>query len=222
MAHSLSLMSCHKKHNLPAHGAAVSDLDEGHEGLSEPTKDTSHIEDLQNVIIISKPEFMGSFKLGNVWGFVQLIHRPMQSKKSAKQKTKHCLTWDFLSALLKTQITKTCIRFNETRTHLSDQCVDRFCHGVVRHGRHRHVGHLWCRVELVEDGELIRQTIGGGILCLGYVLSKYRVVKLNFTPEIEAFYMLFERSLSIFSNISQTAYSVKSSWANLYKDIERL
>ena len=27
----------------------------------------------------------------------------------------------------------------------------------------------------------------------------YRVVQLNFTPEIELFYMLFERSLSIFS-----------------------
>ena len=61
-----------------------------------------------------------------------------------------------------------------------------------------------------------------GAFCASDVLSKYRVVKLNFTPEIEAFYMLFERSLSIFSNISQTAYSVKSSWANLYKDIERL
>ena len=27
----------------------------------------------------------------------------------------------------------------------------------------------------------------------------YRVVQLNFTPEIELFYMLFQRSLSIFS-----------------------
>ena len=27
----------------------------------------------------------------------------------------------------------------------------------------------------------------------------YRVVQLNFTPEIEVFYMLFERPLSIFS-----------------------
>ena len=31
------------------------------------------------------------------------------------------------------------------------------------------------------------------------VLTLYRVVQLNFSPEIEVFYMLFERSLSLFS-----------------------
>ena len=31
--------------------------------------------------------------------FVQLIHRPMQVKKSAVEIHKHCLTWYFLSAL---------------------------------------------------------------------------------------------------------------------------
>ena len=31
---------------------------------------------------------------------------------------------------------------------------------------------------------------------------RYRVVQLNFTPEIEVFYMMFERPLSIFSMTS--------------------
>ena len=33
-------------------------------------------------------------------------------------------------------------------------------------------------------------------------MIKYKVVQLNFTPEIEVFYMLFERDLSIFSMTS--------------------
>ena len=32
--------------------------------------------------------------------------------------------------------------------------------------------------------------------------THYRVVQLNLTPEIEVFYVLFDRSLSIFSMIS--------------------
>ena len=32
-----------------------------------------------------------------------------------------------------------------------------------------------------------------------YTSCKYRLVQLNFTPEIEVFYIMFERSLSIFS-----------------------
>ena len=40
--------------DLPAHGAAVGDLDEGHEGLSEPSEDASHVEDLNWIITFSK------------------------------------------------------------------------------------------------------------------------------------------------------------------------
>jgi len=50
--------------------------------------------------IHSLPELIRSLKLGNVWVFVHLIHRPRRTKKSAVQKLEHCLTWDFLSALL--------------------------------------------------------------------------------------------------------------------------
>ena len=44
--------------------------------------------------------------------------------------------------------------------------------------------------------------------------QSYRVVQLNFTPEIEAFYRLFDRSLSIISNASlkQHIHSVPKIW----------
>ena len=40
------------------------------------------------------------------------------------------------------------------------------------------------------------------MLLKGGKKQDYRVVQLNFTPVIEAFYMLFQRSLSIFSMTS--------------------
>ena len=43
---------------------------------------------------------------------------------------------------------------------------------------------------------------GGGKETLWLNRSLYRVVQLNFTPEIEVFYVLFDRSLSIFSMTS--------------------
>ena len=49
------------------------------------------------------------------------------------------------------------------------------------------------------------------------------MVKLNLTPEIEVFYMLSQRSLSIFSMTSVKQHieyfnsGVKSSWTSLYK-----
>ena len=39
-------------------------------------------------------------------------------------------------------------------------------------------------------------------LGLALPLSLYRVVQLNFTPEIKVFYMLIDRSFSIFSMTS--------------------
>ena len=47
---------------------------------------------------MSWAELIGSLKLGNVWVFVQLICGPPRPE-SAVQKPKHCLTWDFPSAL---------------------------------------------------------------------------------------------------------------------------
>lgn len=34
-------------HYLPTHGAAIGDLDEGHDGFSEPPEDASHVKDLK-------------------------------------------------------------------------------------------------------------------------------------------------------------------------------
>ena len=54
-----------------------------------------------------------------------------------------------------------------------------------------------------------------------FLFTKYRVVKLNFTPEIEVFYMLLERSLSYFSitylkhNIEYFHFRYKSSLTSL-------
>ena len=51
-----------------------------------------------------------------------------------------------------------------------------------------------------------RLPLAAGVISrnLGPVIFQalYRVVQLNFTPEIEVFYMLFERSLSIFNMTS--------------------
>ena len=59
-------------------------------------------------------------------------------------------------------------------------------------------------------------------------MTVFRVVQLNFSPEIQVFYMRFERALSIFSTslkqhitvlycIYITSISgVKSSWTSLY------
>ena len=59
-------------------------------------------------------------------------------------------------------------------------------------------------------------------LGLALPLSLYRVVQLNFTPEIEVFDMQFDRSHSIFSmtslkqQINNASISgVKSSWTSL-------
>ena len=55
-------------------------------------------------------------------------------------------------------------------------------------------------------------------------IGTYRVVQLDFAPEIEVFYMLFERHLSIFSltslkqHIEYVNFQCKSSWTSLYKD----
>ena len=49
-----------------------------------------------------RPELIESLKLGNLQVFVQLIHRQTRTKNQLK-KPKHCLTWDFLSALTMTE-----------------------------------------------------------------------------------------------------------------------
>jgi len=49
----------------------------------------------QSLLPTMWPELIGSLKLGNILVFVQQIY----DNKSAVQKPKHCLTWDFPSAL---------------------------------------------------------------------------------------------------------------------------
>ena len=54
----------------------------------------------------------------------------------------------------------------------------------------------------------------------------YWVVKLNFTPEIEIFFVLLARYLSIFSvtslKLNTSISGVKSSWTSLYRGVKRL
>ena len=42
--------------------------------------------------VSKQPELIGSLKLGIVWIFVQLIHRPAKTKNQLYKKLKHCLT----------------------------------------------------------------------------------------------------------------------------------
>ena len=67
--------------------------------------------------------------------------------------------------------------------------------------------------------EFLRTTKGMLLVAQVVSHSSYRMVQLNVTPEIEVFYILFERSLSIFSMRSVIKFPiscVKSSWTSLY------
>ena len=64
--------------------------------------------------------------------------------------------------------------------------------GLMRRRRLRR--HSSCNPHRSREGEKVLHFV--------YV---YRVVQLNFTPEIEVFSMLFDRSLAVLEDISQTA-----------------